>query len=399
MRPPGLSGEDVHLTGVAAATSHLHDIQQHSGIARPHSWDSNAPHVLMDMLTGQPNNRPTLQRRVTMAAKSMDFELDVPVTLEFDGAEQFKATFDQVKADLAASWPTSNNDSWFAEQGDDTVHESPPISPKSFDSKFSRLPSRSHIIQAKIHDLDSKIIASQSQLDSDVRCVRNIAILTPFQKSTRSRLFSAIQGMAKRVALLRLELEKLKCYRTVLLSDLTSEGRTWHRSKQVALRAAKETLQIRRAHTIPAMTLSLLNDSPSTDSQFPTTPSSQGHKSSTSGSFHSATDFGFDWHSTDDPDFLTTRYEPTTRSHSASTPSLQISRDELDGSENLRTSISLSSSSNHIHSEPSKVYESNNASQGEEEQAEEWNHTRCAHRVSLIRVPSDIRMLKKSIGS
>lgn len=397
MRPPGLSGEDVHLTGVAAATSHLHDIQQHSGIARPHSWDSNAPHVLMDMLTGQPNYRPTLQRRVTMTGKSMDFELDVPVTLESDGAEQFKATFDQVKADLAASWPSSHNEPWLPEQGDDTLHESPPMSPKSFDSKFSRLPSRSHIIQAKIHDLDSKIMASQSQLDSDVRCVRNIAILTPFQKSTRSRLFSAIQGMAKRVALLRLELEKLKCYRAVLLSDLTSEGRTWHRSKQVALRAAKETLQIRRAHTIPVMTLSLLNDPPSTDSHFPTTPSSQGRKSSISGSFHSATDFGFDWHSTDDTDFLTTRYESTTRSLSASTPSLQISRDELDGPENLRRSISVSSS-NHIRSEPFKVYESNNVSQGDEEQAEEWNRTRCAHRVSLIRVPSDIRMLKKSIG-
>ncbi|KIM48047.1 hypothetical protein M413DRAFT_219231 [Hebeloma cylindrosporum] len=399
MRPLGLSREDVHLTGVAAATSHLHDIQRHSDIARPHSWDSNAPHVLMDMLTGQPNSRPTLHRRVTMAGKSMDFEPDVPVTLEFDGAEQFKATFDQVKADLAASWPSSHNEPWFSEQGDDTVNESPPLSPNSFDSKFSRLPSRSHIIQAKIHDLDSKIMASQTQLDSDVRCVRNIAILTPFQKSTRSKLFSAVQGMAKRVALLRLELEKRKCYRTVLLSDLTSEGRTWHRSKQVALRAAKETLQIRRAHTIPAMTLSLLNDPPSsTDSQFPNTPSSQGRKSSISGSFHSAIDFGLDWHSTDDTNFLTTRCESTTRSFSASTPSLQISRHERDGPENLRRSISVTSSANHIRSEPSKVYESDNVSQSDEEQAEEWNRTRCAHRVSLIRVPSDIRMLKKSIG-
>jgi len=395
MRPPGLSGEDVHLTGVAAATSHLHDIQQHSGKARPHSWDSNAPHVLMDMLTGQSNHRPTLQRKLTMAGKSMDFELDVPATLEFDGAEQFKATFDQVKADLAAS---SHNEPWFLEQVNDTIHESPPISPTSLDSKFSRLPSRSHIIQAKIHDLDSKIMTSQSQLDSDVRCVRNIAILTPFQKSTRSRLLSAIQGMAKRVALLRLELEKLKCYRTVLLSDLTSEGRTWHRSKQVALRAAKETLQIRRAHPIPAMTLSLLNNPPSTDSQFPATPSSQGRKSSLSGSFHSATDFEFDWHSTNDTNFLATQYESTTctRSHS-STPSLQISHDELNGTKNLRMSISVSSSSaNHIRSGPTTVCE-NDISQGDEEQAEEWNRTRCAHRVSLIRVPSDIRMLKKSI--
>jgi len=331
----------------------------------------------------------------------MDFEHDVPIAPEIDAAEQFKATFDQVKADLAAFWSSSDHEPWFPEQSDDAVCESPPISPKSFDSKFSRLPSRSQIIQAKIRDLDSKILASQSQLDSDVRCVRNIAILTPFQKSTRSKLLSAIQAMAKRVALLRLELEKLKCYRSVLRCDLTSQGRTWHRSKQMALRAAKETLQSRRAHTIPTMRLSLPNDHPtsSNDPQFPTTPSSQGRESSVCGSFHSATDIGFDWPSVDDTNFLTTGHESTKRSLSASNPSFQVTRDELDGSENLRRSTPMSSNHNHLHTETRKGHEIDNITQGDEEQAEEWNRTRCAHRVSLIQVPPDIKMLKKPVGT
>jgi type II secretory pathway pseudopilin PulG len=331
----------------------------------------------------------------------MDFEHDVPVAPEIDAAEQFKATFDQVKADLAAFWSSPDHEPWFPDQNDDAVCESPPISPKSFDSKFSRLPSRSQIIQAKIRDLDSKILASQSQLDSDMRCVRNIAILTPFQKSTRTKLLSAIQGMAKRVVLLRLELEKLKCYRAVLRCDLTSQGRTWHRSKQMALRAAKETLQSRRAHSIPTMRLSLPNDLPasSTDPQFPTTPSSQGPESSICGSFYSAIDIGFDWPFANDTTFLTTGYDSTKRSLSTSTPSFQVTRDELDGSENLRRSTSMSSHPNQVHAEHTEAHENDNISQGDEEQAEEWNRTRCAHRVSLIRVPPDIRMLKKPIGS
>jgi hypothetical protein len=77
----------------------------------------------------------------------------------------------------------------------------------------------------KIRELDTKISALQLHLESDERHVRNIAILTPFRKTTRSKLLTVIQNLAEPLMRMRLEMEKLKCYRTVLLSDLISESR------------------------------------------------------------------------------------------------------------------------------------------------------------------------------
>lgn len=404
MRPPGLSGEDVHMTGVAAATSHLHDIQERDNVPRPHSWDADAPNDLMGMPSGPASKSISLKRRMTLTGGRSDFDVDVPVAPEVEGAEQFKATFDQVKADLAASTQSSQDGGPWLSEGDKDIHDSPPASPASFNSNTSRLPSRSQIILAKIHDLDSKIAALGTQLDSDERCVRNIAILTPFQKSTRARLSSAIQGMARRVMQLRLDMEKLKCHRAVLRGDLASEGRSWHHSKQVALRAAKDTLQSRRANTVPTMTLSLLEDhnksSSSQDfSQMLKTPMSAQPSFSTCGSFHSANDHGFDWPSSEDMSFLTTsstlNYPRIERSDTSS--SLPFPSSESDQSRDTRRpSLSQSSSLNALssgptesdHTEPKRSTDS--VSHDDDEQAEDWNKTRCAQRVSLIRVPSSI---------
>ena len=308
MRPLELTCEDVHLTGVAAATSYLHDIQ-HSHYSRPHFWGSDAAHDLMDMLSVQPNGQSWRERRATIAGDYHNFGLDVPVAPEVEGVEQFKATFDEVKADLAETCRQSldKGSRSPSEIAHDLTHDSSSTSPKSTNSK--KLPSRSHIIRSKIRDLDSRITALRAQLDADSRCIRNIAALTPFQKSTRSRLFAAIQNMAKRVMQVRLDMERLTCHRFVLHRDLISESRLWEHSKQFALRSAKETLQSK--YTIPRMTLSLHDDRLSFNSQ---------HES---------------------------------------------------GQHDDRNSHDVPSEEN-------------------EEQAEEWNQTRCGHRVSLVHIPSDI---------
>lgn len=397
MRPLGLSGEDALLTGVAAATSHLHDMQKRPDLPRPRSWDSNAPHVLMDMLSGPPPDRPKLNRRVTMAGSNTELDPDVPVAPELDGAEQFKATFDRVKAHLAADSVTSPNNEVYLSEADSDMTDSPLSSPRSSDSANSRLPSRSHIIESKIYDLDSKISASQSQLDSDLRLIRNIAILTPFQKSTRSRLSVAVQNIGKRVTQVRLELEKFKCHRAVLRCDLSSEGRSWNDSKRVALRVARETLRNRSrlANDIPTMTLSSLDDSLLTEGLSPSAVNnaavSPRPDSSTSGSFHSAIGFGFGWPSSDDMTFPGPKPESPKLDVSGSVSSLTSIHNASKQYELRQRSLSLTSSSHHF---DSKL----NDNRGEEI-AEEWNQTRCAKRVSLIQVPSNIKMSTRIKGS
>ncbi|KAF8898568.1 hypothetical protein BD779DRAFT_20980 [Infundibulicybe gibba] len=254
MRPAGLSGRDVELTGVAAATSHLHDMQ-HQRQANPsniRSWDNNTPQELMGMLSGENSHSKTPpRRRVTIFGSREDMDLDVPVAPEVDGADQFKATFDQVKAELASGRWRSSADSLAPESTFESAGE----------KLNSRLPSRSQIIQTKIRDLEAKIAGSQSQLDSHMRLIRNIATLTPFQRATRDRLVTTVQAISKRVAHTRLDITRFTCYRDVLRNDLISEEQHWYQAKKIALRVATETLQSRsRENGIPKMTLSLHND-------------------------------------------------------------------------------------------------------------------------------------------
>jgi hypothetical protein len=390
MRPLELTCEDVHLTGVAAATSYLHDIQ-HSRYPRPH-WGPDTAHDLMDMLSVQQNGRSWLERRVTVTANHSNFELDVPVAPEIEGAEQFKATFDEVKADLAHTrCHTPDN------EPSENEHDFPCSSPKF--TRNGRLPSRSHIIQSKIRDLDSRMSTLRAQLDADSRCIRNVAALTPFRKSTGSRLLVAMQNVAKRVMQVRLDMERLTCYRFVLHRDLTCESRLWERSKQFALRSAKETLQSK--YTIPRMTLSLhddqLHDALAAERPSPDITSPRGSESSVDGSFHSAVDFDLSWPSEDltlrSPSLLHSTPGP---SSSTSISSFLSSQSPLTASISSgpfgRQSLSSSSNSHHESGQQDKInLHRREHDEENEEQAEEWNQTRCGHRVSLVQVPSDIR--------
>ncbi|KAJ7630641.1 hypothetical protein FB45DRAFT_916156 [Roridomyces roridus] len=370
MRPLGMSGKDVQLTGVAAATSHLHDLQTAS---RGRKWDNDAPRELMGMLSAEsesPVKRPPPNRRVTMLSFKGEMDLDIPTAPEIDGADQFKATFDQVKAALAAGeWGT-------IEPETPVVDEFPMPGTPSSSSHFG-LPSRSHIIQSKVRDLDGRISAAQSQLDSDLRFVRNIGTLTPFQRATRERLHVAVQAIAKRITQVRIEMTKLLCHRHVLWNDSQAESRDWSEANRVALQAATETLQIRG----PRMTVSDLGGS-SAEQDTQRSPgnkrSSSSHRpDSTCDSFHSALEFSED---TISSDFLSASIRVDTSSSPSSSTSTQ-SLPIPDSSPSLNPGSSSSTSHERFFTALENP-----------EPAEEWDQTRCAQRVSLVRVPSDIRL-------
>ncbi|KAF5382956.1 hypothetical protein D9757_006388 [Collybiopsis confluens] len=395
MRPVGMSGRDLELTGVAAATSHLHDLQHNQSRSE---WNNNASRDLMDMLSGKDNSsfkQTQAGRRVTAMSSTSDGDYDVPVAPEVDGADQFKATFDQVKADLAAGRCASPDcDVAISDQNSNPL-----------DSQ-TRLPSRSRIVVSKIHELESRIAASQVQLDSDIRFVRNVATLTPFQKSTRDRLMVAVQTLAKRIIRVRLELARCMCHRDILYNDLVAEGKTWSRAKKLALRAAIEMLQSHQTPSaVPSMTLSFpetdgVNSTPISIPSKSYTPSA--HKSeSTAGSlqsFHSAFEFSPEWPSTPDDispsDRLGTNrspQSPTTHSNrSSNSNDDQYTPGPPTLSRRLSDVTSPRSSNDEINHE--KFY---TARESIQEQAEEWNRTRCAQRVSLVRVPSAYRLARK----
>jgi len=405
MRALGMSDKDVELTGVAAATSHLHDMQyQRRSTHTIHSWDGEAAHDLMDMLSGGNDSlspKP-LARRVTIITGRNDMDLDVPTAPEIEGAHQFKVTFDQVKAELAmGNWSSSEE---FSELDDKPRSRSldsiVPGKPLPTRSDSLPLPSRSQIIQSKIHELEASIAAVQSSLDSDMRFVRNLAILTPFQKATRDRLQAAVQNVSKRIMQSRIDLTKLTCHRDVLSGDLAAERRDMHMEKDLAFRAAAETLQSRRETKVPQMTSSFHDEddtaSPQPLQHEPETPSHRPD-SSLADSFHSALDFGQDWSVSDDmtaSSFLDISYI-------FDSPILSTSITPARGSSGSFPFPDIGSNqSGAVTSEPlppdaigithEKFYTASDALD-EAEQCEEWNKTRAAKRVSLVRVPSDIR--------
>lgn len=409
MRALGMSDKDMELTGVAAATSHLHDMQyRRLSAQRVHSWDGEAAHDLMDMLSG--NNEPfskkkPVVRRVTMVTGRNDMDLDVPIAPEIDGAHQFKVTFDQVKAELAAgNWSSSGESSETEDKPRARSLDS--VAPgKSVPARSNSLPlpSRSQIIQSKVRDLESRIIAAKSSLDADMRFVRNVAILTPFQKATRDRLQAAVQHISKRIMRMRIDLVKLICHRDVLTADLAAERRDMHTAKDLAFRAATDTLQSRRGTNVPQVALSFHKDEATSQSLDPGTP--HRPESSVADSFHSALDFGPDWSASDgkatssffevshifDSPSLSTPITPAgIYPQSGSFPFPHSDSNPEIGARNLDRTPSSQAAKHAVSTIHEKFYTASNALE-EAEECEDWNKTRAAKRVSLVRVPSDIR--------
>ncbi|KAK0208588.1 hypothetical protein DFS33DRAFT_1304463 [Desarmillaria ectypa] len=390
IRPIGMSRRDVKLTGVAAATSHLHDLQ-HMNQATPvvRKWGGGGSHEPSSPLSGErdlPTMKPSMQQEPMLVNDRDAVEQNVPMAPEVEGADQFKATFDQVKADLSAGrW--SHNLVRADELDLNQISITPPGSARS---DISGLPSRSNVILSKIRDLDARISASQSQLDSDLRFVRNIATLTPFQRHTRYRLLLAIQGVSKRIMQERLEFTKLACHRAVLSRDLAAEGREWDRTKQIALKAAAELLQSQqpREAPIPTMTVSFHDSENQTTSpeSISRRASSTHRPESTCESFHSALDFGPEWPSSDDlvsSNFLSSSQvsesPKASPSESLSYPFPDVNTSTSSVSRNDGPSPRIS---DEIHTHE-KYYTA-------VEEAEEWDKTKCAQRVSLVRLPSTI---------
>jgi len=86
----------------------------------------------------------------------------------------------------------------------------------------SRQHPRSAVITAKLEDIRVQTERSRAALASEMRQIRNFAILTPLRKSTRDRIVGEFEPLARRVKQLRLQIQKLECEREVLHAELMS---------------------------------------------------------------------------------------------------------------------------------------------------------------------------------
>jgi hypothetical protein len=166
-----------------------------------------------------------------------------------------KAAFEDVKAELAANLPFLSGSSEPGLLRKDTnrsiksssaekLSASPRTSHET-ESPLEQVSSRGNVLRLKVNELEKKISALHQQLESDLRHARNLSLLTPFQQTTRNRLHEQVQLLSKRVTQERLELTKLRCHREVLHVDFVADERQRYQTTRAALKVATATLKSR----------------------------------------------------------------------------------------------------------------------------------------------------------
>jgi hypothetical protein len=364
IRAGGLSKQVIELTGVAAATSHLREIERRNN-------KSSLPSPVDMWPTSSSTNGHQRKLGAVTNPRRQSESPDLPEQTSPQSecsSIQFKATFDQVKADLAGTNGASNGTPMtpLRSLSLEIPSAQSPISIAQNGSP-ARQSSRTAMISRRIHHLDSKISEARSQIDSDLHFIRNVAILTPFQRTTRDRLQVAVNNMVKKIMQTRLEVAKLVCHKDILSEDLVAVEVEWQETKETALNAAKELLQNR------VMTIA---ETDTAGHQLSPIPINDGahHKISSNGSPHIALDHG------QSPTDIT----PMTEA-SSSVGSFLFQQDD-DARSSMERQDGREGAQGPVHE---RFY---TAPEMPEEQAEEWNKTKAAKRVSLVRLPTDLKM-------
>ncbi|KAF9650747.1 hypothetical protein BDM02DRAFT_3111798 [Thelephora ganbajun] len=390
-RSAGMTKKDIELTGIAAAASHLHDLEMIGRGSPPlKTWDRN----------GIPRRSRVESLNVAAFRRYSDSSETEPMSPRSDSSSiQVKNTFDLVKADLANAMRTSLDfpGSFSRTHGLDLA-STLSVLPNSADRRPHRTISiRTRMIEKRIKEIESQLSETRSRLRSDRSLVRNIAILTPFQRTTRDRLHMAILKTAKRVNRLRLEETKLLCHRDILTHDLLSADLNWQRAKETALNAAREVLRVR---SFSLTEIDVIDENTPSIARPPLSTPGPLSRSFSGDSFYSALDNTADSPVTPSPlPFTSHVLESPASAQSTTTPTVtpgQVSASstsflfpvEYANGDSTRTSFDHENSPGGSYTHE-RFY---TAPEIPEEQAEEWNKTKAAKRVSLVRVPNDLRM-------
>ncbi|CAJ0831448.1 12533_t:CDS:10 [Entrophospora sp. SA101] len=110
-----------------------------------------------------------------------------------------------VKINYAATFKTVNHEqksqpqTFFNYQNDDEINTN--------DAK-----SRADVLRTKIQELQVKIAALTSQLQTDVRFRNNLVLMIPYKASTRDRIIQVAMTVGKRIKRVCLELSRFVCY-------------------------------------------------------------------------------------------------------------------------------------------------------------------------------------------
>ena len=242
MRVSTMRKDQAVLAGAAAAASHQREIRgsgslDFSGVKKAFGEVSSA-------VIESNGEKPT---RVEKVGGNVAVDVDGANDVAVAEGDQLEEVFDVVKADLAAGRGGATR----------IPPASTPVNATEV-PKDESTPSRGDAIQVSrvsfplvdltvpqlhITALGHNADKVERQLNLSIHIARNLAILTPFQKSTRDRITGAIPALALRIRQDRLQLAKLRCEISILREDLDHEQRDWATLRHVALQSATKSLR------------------------------------------------------------------------------------------------------------------------------------------------------------
>lgn len=78
------------------------------------------------------------------------------------------------------------------------------------------------VTRTKVAEAQTEVERAEAALESELRHVRNLAILAPLQKASRERVEAALEPLGRRIKQLRLQIARTHCVQDILLADLAA---------------------------------------------------------------------------------------------------------------------------------------------------------------------------------
>ncbi|KAK8850524.1 hypothetical protein IAR55_004442 [Kwoniella newhampshirensis] len=249
MRAGTMRKDQVILAGAAAAASHRREMRGSvEGQMRSESSARNVAGGKRAVFGESGSERKSSEtenggKKKTAEVKGVDVD---GANERVNEGEQLEEVFGVVKAELAAGRgiPATKNVNVSMKatatprlSEDGLVRESQNLNTPSAQA------SRVGAIYAHLNSLRKKSAPLETAIAHTLLVVRNLALLTPFQKATRDRISTALPPIAHRIQSDRLWLSKFRLWIKVLEHEAEREDREWKIMRHVALQAAARSMR------------------------------------------------------------------------------------------------------------------------------------------------------------
>ena len=191
------------------------------------------------VIAGSNMQPPSMEATVLTKTGRINPDVDAGEQIVKDDGERLEEVFDVVKAELASGGSDAARQVVAAIIDRDKEGHKRQGSGSSARRKHA---GRAAEIQRYLALCRERLSAVEAQLSTHIDQARNLAILTPFQRTTREKIASTIPPLAARIRADRLQVARYSIYLSILARDHERDERDFARVRHVAIQAAAKSL-------------------------------------------------------------------------------------------------------------------------------------------------------------